>query len=64
MSQPKYIKNLLDKLSDGNNIPEKVEMISLEEFIAGIIKWKEQTTTSPSGRHFGLLQVINTPTNI
>jgi hypothetical protein len=58
MTQPKYIQDVIDKLSDGDNVTEKMEIISLEEFIAGMIKWKEQTTTSPSGRHLGHYKLL------
>jgi hypothetical protein len=35
-------------------------MVSFDEFIAGFLHWKEQMSTSPSGRHFGLYGALVT----
>jgi hypothetical protein len=49
----KYVDMIFKKLGDGNKLPLLEEEITFEEFIAGFKKWKEKTTTSPSGRHLG-----------
>jgi Reverse transcriptase (RNA-dependent DNA polymerase) len=57
-NQPEYVKQLLEKLSDGNNLPTIDKDIKFEEFCSGLLKWKERTTTSPSGRHLGHYKVL------
>jgi hypothetical protein len=57
-NQPEYIKDILDKLNDGNTLPEIEADITFEEFKQGLIKWKESTTTSPSGRHLGHYKLL------
>jgi hypothetical protein len=44
---------ILAKLSDGNHLPALHATITLEEFRKGFRKWREATSTSPSGRHLG-----------
>jgi hypothetical protein len=47
-----YVEKFINKLHEGTNT--KVDkLITFEEFISAINKWKERTTTSPSGRHLG-----------
>jgi hypothetical protein len=36
------------------------EMVSFDEFISGLLHWKEKTSTSPSGRHLGLYRALVT----
>jgi hypothetical protein len=57
-NQPHYVQQIIDKLSDGNNLPTIDSGITYEEFIAGINKWKESTSTSPSGRHLGHYKIL------
>lgn len=39
-------------------LPKIKRTISKDEFISGIKKWKESTSTSPSGRHLGFYKVL------
>jgi Reverse transcriptase (RNA-dependent DNA polymerase) len=57
-NNPKYVKYLLDKLSDGNHLKQISNEISFEEFCSGLNKWRERTTTSPSGRHLGHYKIL------
>jgi hypothetical protein len=54
-----YVQKIIDKLGDGNKLPSISDKISFEEFISGIKKWKETTTTSPSGRHLGHYKILH-----
>jgi Reverse transcriptase (RNA-dependent DNA polymerase) len=56
--QPEYVKMILRKLSNGENLPKIESEITFEEFIAGFKSWKEKTTTSPSGRHLGHYKLL------
>jgi hypothetical protein len=52
-------KAILRKLANRKKtIPEILTLITAEEWIEGIKKRKERTSTSPSGRHMGHLKVI------
>jgi hypothetical protein len=39
-------------------MPEIPTLITTAELIEGIKKWKERTSTSPSGRHLGHLKAM------
>jgi hypothetical protein len=51
-------KAILCKLSEHNTIPELPTTITAEELIEAIKRWKERTSTSPSGRHLGHLKAM------
>jgi hypothetical protein len=36
------------------------EVVSFDEFVYGLLHWKEKTSTSPSGRHLGLYRALVT----
>jgi hypothetical protein len=62
---PEEIKTLeeatiqvLEMLSSGKKCIDIEEKISFEEFKKGLEKWKERTTTSPSGRHLGHYKLL------
>jgi endonuclease/exonuclease/phosphatase family metal-dependent hydrolase len=40
--------------------PSWVATISFDDFIKGFLKWKESTSTSPSGRHLGIYKTLVT----
>lgn len=42
------------------NHPKWIPFITFEDFISGILHWKEKTTTSPSGRHLGVYRSLFT----
>lgn len=46
-------KALLNKLSDKKNLTKITDDITTEEFINAFKHWRENTSTSPSGRHLG-----------
>jgi hypothetical protein len=59
-----YVQQFIHKLSEGK-VVDIIDELTYEEFKLGLIKWREMTTTSPSGRHLGhsklltRLQIIN-----
>jgi ribonuclease HI len=55
---PLYVKEIIQKLADGNNVQELNDNITFEEYINGFKKWNERTTTSPSGRHLGHYKIL------
>jgi hypothetical protein len=57
--QLEYLTMTLKKLGDNNKLPKIDTEITFEEFIEGFSKWKEKTTTSPSGRHVGHYKLLN-----
>jgi hypothetical protein len=40
--------------------PEWSEIVSFDDFISGLLHWREQMSTSPSGRHLGLYRALAT----
>lgn len=50
-------KILMEKLSDENNLPEIDNTFTFNEFKSTLKNWKEDTTTSPSGRHLGHIHI-------
>jgi hypothetical protein len=55
---PKYVKEILLKLGDGQQLKAIPNNIAFEEFCNGFRVWKERTTTSPSGRHLGHYKLL------
>jgi Reverse transcriptase (RNA-dependent DNA polymerase) len=53
----KYVQQFVKKLGDGKLI-DIDEEISFDEFKTALDKWRERTTTSPSGRHLGHYKLI------
>jgi hypothetical protein len=51
-------KQFLEMLASNKQIPHIADTITYEEFKMGISKWKERTTTSPSGRHLGHYKLL------
>jgi hypothetical protein len=51
-SYPRAVQAILNKLSKGN-VAEVNNVILLEDFKDAMQRWKESTSTSPSGRHLG-----------
>ena len=56
--------NFIDRLQADDKVPKIDANISMEDFTQGIKKWKERTTTSPSGRHLGHLHVLLAPDGV
>ena len=56
--------HFIDRLQADDKIPTIDTVISMEEFKRGIKRWKERTTTSPSGRHLGHLHVLLAPDGV
>jgi hypothetical protein len=57
-NQPPHATLLLDHLSDMQKLSTINSGITFEEFVKGMIKWNERTTTSPSGQHLGHFKVL------
>jgi hypothetical protein len=55
---PKYVKEILLKLGDGQQLKQIPNNITFEEFCNGFKVWRERTTTSPSGRHLGHYKLL------
>ena len=55
------VQNILNKLNDGNNLALVSTKIVQSEFMSGMRRWKESTSTSPSGRHLGHYKVLGFP---
>ena len=51
------VLDLLKKLTKANKAKWSSD-ITFEQFIAGLQNWKEQTNTSPSGRHLGVYKAL------
>jgi hypothetical protein len=54
----KPYQEIIKKLADGNNLLPMDNNITFDEFMKALNKWKEQTSTSPSGRHLGHYKVL------
>ncbi len=50
--------HFIDRLQLEDKIPKIETTISMKDFTTGIKRWKERTTTSPSGWHLGHLYVL------
>jgi hypothetical protein len=55
---PSYVQEILKELANGNNLYDISDDITFDEFVAGLVKWNERTTTSPSGRHLGHYKLL------
>lgn len=51
----------MDSFADGNQLPPLDDEITESEFWNGFKKWREATSTSPSGRHLGHYKVLLIP---
>ncbi len=60
----KETAQLIGRLTCDASIPVIDSTIDMEDFKQGIKKWKEKTTTSPSGRHLGHLHSLLAPDGI
>ncbi len=56
--------HFVDGLQLQDKVPAIDATISMEDFVSGIKRWKERTTTSPSGRHLGHLHVLIAPNRV
>ncbi len=50
--------HFIDRLQQQDKVPAIDATISMEDFIAGIKRWKERTITSSSGCHLGHLHIL------
>jgi ribonuclease HI len=55
---PDHVKDIINKLGDGQRIQPIPEIITVDEFCSGFRVWNERTTTSPSNRHLGLYKLL------
>jgi hypothetical protein len=55
---PDHVKDIINKLSDGQRIKPITNTITFEEFCSGFRVWNERTTTSPSNRHLGHYKLL------
>jgi hypothetical protein len=51
-------KQILKMLGEKRNIPKIPADISFDEYIKAFDKWRERTTTSPSGHHLGHYKIL------
>jgi hypothetical protein len=61
--QNPYVNNILQYIAIRKQLPEIDTYITPEEIAKGFRRWKESTSTSPSGCHLGLRQIPAIPTN-
>jgi hypothetical protein len=58
-----YVDKVLQSMAAMENLPEIDTYISSDEVARGFKKWKEATSTSPSGCHLGLRRIPAIPFN-
>ena len=52
------VRNIIGMLNNGEQTPTFKIDITLSKFLTGFRKWKEATSTSPSGRHLGQYKAL------
>jgi hypothetical protein len=60
-SEDKYVNNLLNALAQMEMLPEIDTYISSDDVAKGFKRWRESTSTSPSGCHLGLRKIPASP---
>jgi hypothetical protein len=60
-SKDEYINAILKHIAQRKQLPEIESYISPDDISKGFRKWKESTTTSPSGCHLGLRRIPAIP---
>jgi hypothetical protein len=58
-----FVNDILQHIANRNQLPEIDTYLSPEEVANGFKKWKESTSTSPSGCHLGLRRIPAFSTN-
>jgi hypothetical protein len=58
-----YVHDLLRELTKSKHLPEIDTYMSTEDVARGFKRWKESTSTSPSGCHLGLRRLPAIPFN-
>jgi hypothetical protein len=56
-----YVDNVIQAMATMENLPEIDTYISNDDVARGFKKWKESTSTSPSGCHLGLRRIPAIP---
>jgi hypothetical protein len=56
-SEDKYVNNVLNAIAKMETLPEIDTYISSDEVARGFKRWRESTSTSPSGCHLGLRRI-------
>jgi hypothetical protein len=56
-SEDEYVNNVLNAIAKMETLPEIDTYISSEDVASGFRKWRESTSTSPSGCHLGLRRI-------
>jgi hypothetical protein len=57
------VENILRYIADRENLPEIDTHITAEQVAKGIRRWRETTSTSPSGCHLRLRRITTYPSN-
>jgi hypothetical protein len=57
-TQPPFVQELLQRLSDGQRLKSTPLDVTFEEYCKGFRVWRERTSTSPSGRHLGHYKLL------
>jgi hypothetical protein len=61
LSDNPYTKRVLEYIANRENLPEIDTYITPEQLCKGMKKWRETTSTSPSGFHLGLRRIVTYP---
>ena len=54
------ILRILQDRAPTSSSPSWSSKVSFQDFISGLLHWREQTATSPSGRHLGIYKALTT----
>jgi hypothetical protein len=60
-SSNSYVNAILSNLASRKNLPEIDTFLSTDDVARGFRRWREQTSTSPSGCHLGLRRIPAIP---
>jgi hypothetical protein len=63
VSDNQYTMRILEHIAKQKSIPLIDTYISTDQMSRGFRKWRESTSTSPSGYHLGLCRITSYPTN-
>jgi hypothetical protein len=63
ISDNPFTNRIINYIAQRESLPEIDTFISPDQYCRGIRKWRESTSTSPSGNHLGLRRIITYPVN-
>jgi hypothetical protein len=63
ISENKYVNTVLQHIAQRKQLPEIDTYLAPEDVSRGFCRWKESTSTSPSGCHLGLCRIPSLPSD-